>query len=322
MLADVRALALRQDPNRRQWVIAWSLTLALHALAVLGLQANRHWVTTPPPESKPEPLQLTFVGPPSTNVKPKAPTYFTELPADRKDKAPEHADFLSNVTSRARDRVPGGDQSLPRMRGETDAPSVALQSGQVEPKPASTPAAQEAQQRQGAGDKTTLEVPKSTAPAVPVTPAPLVSPDAGQSSQRFPNESTAPGNSDTRQGEMDNPEGNAALTGDVSLNTTEWEYAPWLQRFGRKLMRAWIAPPAYYIGLLKEGGWTVVEMEIARSGQVLRMDVLEEQGHPSMIRAATGALRSISPMEALPADFPEKTLILRIRMVYPKIRPR
>ena len=94
------------------------------------------------------------------------------------------------------------------------------------------------------------------------------------------------------------------------------------KRFGRKLMAAWIAPPAYYLGVLKEGGWTVVEMEIARSGQVLRMDVLEEQGHPSLILAATSALRSISPMEALPADFPEKTLILRVRLVYPKIRPR
>jgi hypothetical protein len=121
---------------------------------------------------------------------------------------------------------------------------------------------------------------------------------------------------------MDNPHGNAGLTGDVSLNTTAWEYAPWLQRFGRKLMAAWIAPPAYYLGVLKEGGWAVVEMEIARSGQVLRMDVLEQQGHPSLIVAATGALRSISPTEALPADFPEKTLLLRVRLVYPKIRPR
>jgi hypothetical protein len=76
------------------------------------------------------------------------------------------------------------------------------------------------------------------------------------------------------------------------------------------------------MGLLKEGGWTVVEMEIARSGQVLRMDVLEQQGHPSLTLAATGALRAIAPLEALPADFPEKTLILRVRLIYPKIRPR
>ena len=29
-----------------------------------------------------------------------------------------------------------------------------------------------------------------------------------------------------------------------------------------------------------------------------------------------------APMEPLPANFPEPTLILRVRLVYPKIRPR
>jgi hypothetical protein len=300
-------------------VIAWALALAFHLLVMLSVQVRGHWAPPPAVETKPEPIQLTFVGQPPAKAESKAPTYFTELPVDRKDKAPEHADFLSNVTSRARDRVPGGDQSLPRMSGETDAPSVAMQSGHVEPTPASTPPPQETQQPTGAGGKVTLEAPKN-ATHVPTTP--MVYRDPGQTSHAYPNLSTAPGNSDIRQGEMDHPEGNAALTGDVSLNTTAWEYAPWLQRFGRRLMAAWIAPPAYYLGVLKEGGWTVVEMEIARSGQVLHMEVLEEQGHPSLILAATSALHSISPMEPLPADFPEKTLILRVRMVYPKIRPR
>jgi hypothetical protein len=119
---------------------------------------------------------------------------------------------------------------------------------------------------------------------------------------------------------MDNPEGNAALMGDVSLNTTQWDYAPWMQRFGRRLMRTWYAPEAYYLGVLKEGGWAVIEVEIAPSGQLLRLDLLEEQGHPSLIRAATSAIRGMAPMERLPADFPEKTLVLRIRMIYPKFR--
>ena len=122
------------------------------------------------------------------------------------------------------------------------------------------------------------------------------------------------------QPQMDNPEGRAALTGDVSLNTTAWEYAPWLERFGRRLMHSWFAPEAYYLGVLKEGGWAVIEVEITPSGQLLRLDLLEQQGHPSLIRAATSAIRGMAPMERLPADFPEKTLVLRIRMIYPKFR--
>jgi hypothetical protein len=121
---------------------------------------------------------------------------------------------------------------------------------------------------------------------------------------------------------MDNPDGNASLTGDVSLNTVAWDYAPWLQRFGRQLMHRWIPPPAYSIGLLKEGGWSVIEVEISRAGEMLRLQVLEEHGHPLLGEAAQSALRNMNPIERLPADFPEPTLILRIRMIYPKIRPR
>jgi hypothetical protein len=34
------------------------------------------------------------------------------------------------------------------------------------------------------------------------------------------------------------------------------------------------------------------------------------------------ALKSTAPFEALPKDFPEPTLILRIQMIYPKIQRR
>jgi len=121
---------------------------------------------------------------------------------------------------------------------------------------------------------------------------------------------------------MDNPDGNAGLTGSISLNTTAWDYAPWLQRFGRQLMHDWMAPPAYNLGLLKEGGWVVIEIEIARSGKLLRFGVLEEQGHPTLSLTAQSAVRNMAPYEHLPDDFPEPTLILRLRMIYPKIRPR
>jgi hypothetical protein len=315
----VRAPALRHDTRRRTWAIAWLLTIALHALVIVGLQAGPQWASSPPPKAEPEPIQLTFVEPPPPTNEPHGPTYFTELPEDREDLAPERADFLSNVTSRARDRVPGGDQSLPRMSGENDAPSVAMEPGQAEPKPAGTPAPQEARPQPGPGAAATPMTPESAVPGATTPPAPR---EFGRSGSIFRDEPVSPGTSDIRQGEMDNPEGNAELTGGVSLNTIEWEWAPWVKRFSRKLMRVWIAPPAYSFGVLKEGGWTVVEIEVARSGEMLRMDVLEEHGHPSLSNASTIALRSTAPMEPLPANFPENTLIMRVRLVYPKIRPR
>src|SRR6185503_15298778 len=72
---------------------------------------------------------------------------------------------------------------------------------------------------------------------------------------------------------------------------------PLLQRFGRQLMRRWIPPPAYAIGLLKDGGWAVFELEISRAGEILRLQVLEEHGHPLLRQASEGALRNMHPIE-------------------------
>jgi hypothetical protein len=254
--------------------------------------------------------------------KSEPPQFFTELPPDRADAAPKKPDFLSNVTSRARDRAPGGDAALPRMEGESDAPMVKLEpGGNASPAP-STPAPQSppppvphsAESQTQSGPQAQSQTGTAESPKPPDAPRPV--------SNAPPPATGSAGNSDFHQPEMDQPHGNAELTGDVSLNTTAWDYAPWLQRFSRKLMHQWVAPPAYYMGILKEGGWAVVELEIAKSGEVLRFELLEEQGHPSLISAAQGALRSMAPVERLPADFPEPTLILRVRMVYPKIRPR
>jgi hypothetical protein len=51
---------------------------------------------------------------------------------------------------------------------------------------------------------------------------------------------------------------------------------------------------------------------------MLRVDLRNQLGHPSLILAAQSAVRSMNPVEPLPGDFPEPTLILHITMVYPK----
>jgi hypothetical protein len=320
---------VRRKPNRDAWIIAWALTLALHAGGILGFHGFSLLAPAAVAVRKPEPIRLVFKPSAPATRKPEPPQFFSELPPDRADAAPKKPDFLSNVTSRARDRVPGGDAGLPHMEGEADAPTVKLEPGgnpatapsppAPQPTQPPSPRSPETQPQSGAQAQsqpaTTDGAAASPKPREPEAPRPA-------SSEAPRGTITAAGNSDIHQPEMDRPHGNAELTGDVSLNTIAWDYAPWLQRFSRKLMHQWVAPPAYYMGILKEGGWAVVELEISKSGEVLRQELLEEQGHPSLIGAAQGALRGMAPMEALPADFPEPTLILRVRMVYPKVRSR
>jgi len=326
---------VRRNLERDSWLIAWAVTLMLHVLGFIGL---RHLPAPRPPAviQRQEPVRLVFVRPGSAKRASEGPHYFSELPADRADKAPKRPDFLSNVTSRARDQAPGGDDAaMPRMRGESDAPTVKLQSDGA----AAPPAKPFASQLQSAEPPKSQTAPTSAVKgpsAQPIGPTstqptndnaaadphrvPALSPSTGATGHSGVR--GLAGNSDIDQPEMANPGGNASLTGDISLNTTAWDYAPWLQRFGRQLMRAWIPPPAYSIGILKEGGWATFELEIARSGKLLRLNLLEQQGHPSLTTAAESAIRTMGTIEALPPDFPEPTLILRLRMIYPRIHPR
>jgi hypothetical protein len=325
--------AQHHSSSGNAWIIAWALTFMLHALAIVGVRQFSpigHASATRPAAL--EPIQLVFSPQSQTPGQEEKPHFFSELPPDRKDVAPKKADFLSNVTSRARDLVPGGTTALPQMRGESNAPTVAMEAngGSSQPPP-SSPAPSSS-----SPPATPRASPPSTGgPAAPSAASPSDTKGVAGAATTAQRSDAAPGaqsseglgpllghsgSSDMHQPQMENPDGNASLTGDVSLNTTRWDYAPWLQRFSRRLMQTWFAPSAYYWGILKDGGWAVIEAEISPSGQLLRCDLLEEHGHPSLSKAAMSAVRATEPMERLPADFPEKTLILRIRMVYPKIR--
>jgi len=313
------------DSERRAWVVAWLIALALHA-AVIVVVVLLH---VPVAASAREPEVMHLVLDPAAATPPEPPRTFSELPKDRADSPPKQADFLSNVTSRARDREPGGQTALPRMHGESDAALVKLEREETPsrpPPPAKSAArnSEPADPRQESVEPAgaALHDSRSDARAESVATArrllalpPLLAKGAIRVSPR------ASGSSDFSQPEMDS-DGNAGLTGDVSLNTVAWDYAPWLERFSRQLMDHWVAPLAYEMGVLKDGGWCVLEVEISRSGEILHLELLDQHEHPVLTQAAESAVRAIAPMEHLPANFPEPTLILRLRMIYPRIRPR
>jgi outer membrane biosynthesis protein TonB len=291
--------------------VAWLLTVLLHGVAAFGLRGLPSLEAAPARPHAPEPIQLVF-SPPHPAARPsEEPRLYSPLPANRADKAPEKAALLSNVTSRARDFIPGGDAALPHLAGEGDVPQVQLAPDKVAS--AATPTAKQAAPQPADPGKAGAAAPWQK--SVLLTRGPTAKP-IPEGVPRLIESSNLP------QLAMDNPGGNAELTGDVSLNTIAWDYAPWLDRFRSRLMEKWFAPMAYRMGILKDGGWAVIEIEISRSGQMTRFELLEQQGHPSLITAAQNAVRSTAPFEALPSDFPEPTLILRLRMVYPQIRPR
>ncbi len=109
-----------------------------------------------------------------------------------------------------------------------------------------------------------------------------------------------------------------AIDGDFSLNTYEWDYAPWMHRFTNELYRHWVPPYAYKLGILT--GHTVIKLVIARNGSITSLTVLETEGHESLHRASVDALKAFAPYAPLPPHFPEENLVITLGLYYPALQ--
>ena len=111
----------------------------------------------------------------------------------------------------------------------------------------------------------------------------------------------------------------ADLLGNITLSTYAWEWAPYINALKRKLHSVWFAPVAYYrLGLIH--GYTDIRFTISRDGKILDYEVLAHNGHESLEQSSVSAINSVFPFKSLPASFPEPTLIITARLIYPNLR--
>ena len=295
----------RRESTTRIWSAALALTLLMHVVVIGSL-----WILRPfspkPVEARPsDPIELIFE--PAVNAENEDPSFFSELPEELADVAPEDPDFLSNIDSQARDEVAGDtENSLPRLDGSSEAPHVALIPGDPVPAQPSTKEQTSPQQEQdleALGSETT----PYQEPQPPVTDSKLLL-------------SRPRGTDDILQDAMNNPEGGTPLTGGVTLNTVAWEYAPWLQKFRRDFLRDWRAPYAYRMGVIH--GSHVLELEILPSGELARLEVKVQEGSADLVTTSTFTFETMAPFQPLPEGFPEESLILNIKLVYEQVLPR
>lgn len=109
--------------------------------------------------------------------------------------------------------------------------------------------------------------------------------------------------------------------GALTLSTYKWAWAPYVNAMKSKLERVWFPPSAYYqLGLIH--GYTVIKYTINRKGDIVGMHVLDHQGHESLRASSTNAIESLFPFLPLPDDFPDKTLTITAKLVYPDLRRR
>ncbi len=285
-----------QHKGRKLWLLAFLLSALVHLILAFGLRYLDLFRAEAPAPPEDDVMEFVFAPPAESAQLPR----FTELPEDRAEPNPDPADLLSNVDSRARDSEPGGDLlSPPRSEGRAEQPEVAMA-------PAQTGGSPEQHE-----EREVEEAPIGTQPR----PHPLAAyPGIGRQAAEPMPDAVSEGRDDIYQEPADSPGANAALSGDISLSTSFWGDAQWVQAFRRAVRKNWYPPYAFKIGVID--GWTLVKLEVAPSGELLRLDTMDELGHDSLHEASLAALRAAAPYAPLPADFSEETLIITLKMSY------
>lgn len=120
------------------------------------------------------------------------------------------------------------------------------------------------------------------------------------------------------QAELGEMGSGVAIDGDFSLSTYEWDYAPWIKRFGNELHRHWMSPYAYKLGVIS--GKTIIKMVVEKDGRPSSLEVLQADGHESLHDASLAALNAFAPYAPLPAHFPEEKLVIILGLHYPAWR--
>jgi outer membrane biosynthesis protein TonB len=107
--------------------------------------------------------------------------------------------------------------------------------------------------------------------------------------------------------EFKNPGSTRASVGGISINTTAWDFAPYLLDLKNRIKQHWI-PPLAFTALGAIHGYTKINFRIYPDGSLQAMTVIETNGHESLHRSSANAIKGAAPFRPLPEDFPEEYL--------------
>lgn len=329
--------------NRRLTLYAFLASLLLH-LVVVALTWNvsliRGGGSVQAAVEKAVELVLVPEDVTAPSAAPQAPTAYTEIPERLKsERPPDQADFLAMFNARAADRRPGGEEAdQPGADRQAEAPQVAISPEDLAREPGvhvpPRDAAQEAQEQpplpaqravRDAGPRGDWALSRTQTEqeeqkeqkrqeeerrgdwlAKGDLPSILDSRDGARGDRGFEFDQVVQGDMTT----------STSIDGDFSLNTYEWNFAPWMHRFVQDLYRNWMAPYAYRLGVIY--GVTRIRLVVEKDGRPSAMEIVEVEGHESLHKASVAALQAFAPYAPLPATFPERQLVILLSLHYPQ----
>lgn len=289
----------KMDRTKRLYIITAVFSLLFHLLFLFVVNFD-YLLIDFDDESEPMPEEVTIIFP--ENKPEPAPKRIVEN-INETEEIPDRSDLLSDRNSRA------ANPEMNEFRGEQP-----LSQG-------NTPFENLTNPNQSASHSQFLPSKKFSKEA-------LRKSNTGEGEERFfklPDEEQARAQQQAMQDQQstnniyDQKTFSADQLGNLTLSTYAWEWAPYINSMKRKLMLVWFAPAAYYrLGLIH--GHTDIRFTISREGKLLNYDVLNHTGHESLQQSSVNAITAIFPFKPLPQGFPEETLTITARLIYPNLR--
>jgi outer membrane biosynthesis protein TonB len=265
--------------SHRDRTIAWCVAASVLLHLTLLVPGVKNLVKTDVFEVKDTPVPL----PPMEFELVSPPE--TPTPTNRLSK------YLSTVSSAASDRSRKNDDSaLPKSEGPSPFPD--------------TPSARAGAEGGGQGE---------------VPPLPEEMGDLGEAFKRSKFLDQMSPNRELSLPEM-NPEfknesSARASVGGISINTTAWDFAPYLLDLKQRIKQHWI-PPLAFTALGAIHGYTKINFRIYPDGRLENLSVVETEGHESLHRSSVNAIKGAAPFRPLPKDFPEDYLEVTFGFYY------
>jgi len=279
------------DKEKRIYFWTFLLSVLIHLFFIL-LMVKDFMIIDLTPEEKNLPEEVTVVFPEN---KPK--TIVENI--NENDETPEQSDLLSDRNSRASNtRLFENMSNQPFSSGNMPLPNLTL------------PNVQKYLRDQFQTKKFTKEA--------------LSGEQAARNNTRRESDDRSAENQSAQQMTTNNIYDQKVFSADqlgenFSLSTYAWEWAPYINAMKQKLFQVWHTPAAYHrLGLIY--GHTDIEFSISREGDLISYKVLGHQGHESLETSSVNAITSVFPFKPLPANFPEESLTIKARLIYPNLR--
>lgn len=285
-------ILLPPRPDRGGWRVALTLSFLFHAVVLWPLIAPdlRRRSLAPPAEQVRENVTILYVDPQPGPEAP--PSEETRLVSTRDSRAAQ--------PEAPPDRPPGAAF----QEGRTRLPVTPRESGSPGAGSPTSPPERAAQPPPDLAATTTMPEEEGAEEEITETDPRLVIPRRPLGLERLPG---SPGSANRLPAPQVDQRLTRAIAGSsFMLNTTAWEYAPYLARLKAEIEEHISPPVAFYYGI---AAWsTRVRFRIARDGRLMELVLLDHRGVKSLQHVALDAVQGAADFEPLPPSFPEPYL--------------